>query len=191
MEEMKTLAEIYLPAEQNLIGQLFHTIQSLIREKKKIPYLDADNNPKDEFLEYFTVTEELITFNKKGGNKSKDKVTVKELKEALKLVFRTDEEFTAVGFNKMFGSNKFVTTPMYLFVNMVLEEIKSRKIVGSEISHKSFGSGVISKLEHQKEFVWFKYDEEPKMLSMDYFLLNKEDQMKIKNRLAGAQPELA
>ena len=183
---MKTLAEVYLPAEQTLINQLFRQIQNLIKEKKKIPYLDLDNNPKDEFLEYFVVTDELISFNRRGGNKSKDKVTGKELKEAIKLAFRTDEELNRSGFNKMHGKSTFTNTPLYLLVNLVSEEIAKRKIVNQEVSHQSFGKGVISKLEANKELVWFKYGEELKMLSMEYFTLDNEDASKVKSILTNA-----
>jgi hypothetical protein len=181
---MKTLAEIYLPAEQILISQLFNQIQNIIREKKKIPYLDADNNPKEEYLEYFVMDETTISFNKAGGNKTKDKVTVKELKNAIKLNFRTDEEFTKANFNKMHGKSNITGTPLYLFINLVADEIKKHKIVGQEITHPSFGKGIISKIEPQSESVWFKYGDESKMLSMDYFSLDKDDEQKLQNILA-------
>ena len=182
---MKSLAEIYLPAEQALINNLYRQIQSLIKEKKKVPYLDADNNPKEEFLEYFMITEELISFNKRGGNKTKDKVTVKELKEAIKLAFRTGEELTRTGFNKMHSKSTFTNSSLYLIVSLVVEEIGKRRIIGQEISHQSFGKGTISKIEHHKETVWLKFGEELKMFSMDYIPLSKEDEEKIQSVLAG------
>jgi len=184
---MKTLAEIYLPAEQLLINQLFMQIQDLIKEKKKIPYLDSDNNPKEEYLEYFNITDAMISFNRRGGNKTKDKVTFKELKDAIKLAFRTDEEFTRTGFNKMSGKSNISGTPLYLFINLVVDEIKKRRIVGQEISHQSFGKGIISKIDFKTESVWFKYNDDLKMLSMDYFSLEKEDEQKIKNILDGSE----
>lgn len=182
---MKTLLEMYLPAEQNLINQLFNQIQNEIKEKKKIPYLDADNNPKAENLEYFIIDETTISFNKGIGNKTKDKVTIKELKNAIKLALRTDENFTRANFNKMLGKSNITGTPLYLFVNLVADEITKRKIVGQEITHPSFGKGIISKIEPQAESVWFKYGDDLKMLSMDYFSLDKEDEQKIKSILAG------
>jgi hypothetical protein len=185
MEGMKTFSEIYLPAEQLLIKQLFKMIQDIIKEKKKIPYLDSDNNPKEEYLEYFVVTEAMISFNKRGGNTNKWTVTAKELKDAIKYALRTDEELTRKGFNKMYGISKFVGTPLYLFINLVIDEITKRRMVGQEISHQSFGKGIISKIELQKDSIWFKYNDDLKMLSMDYFPLDKEDAQKIKNILAG------
>lgn len=182
---MKTLAEIYLPAEQLLINQLFQQIQDVIKEKKKIPYLDSDNNPKEESLEYFIITDASISFNKRGGNNTKDKVTFKELKEAIKLAFRTDEELTRSGFNKMFGKTTFASTPLYLFINLVVDEIEKRRIVGQEVSHQSFGKGIIAKIELQKESVWFKYGNDQKMISMDYFSLNRDDEEKIQNKITG------
>ena len=184
---MKTLAEIYLPAEQLLINQLFKQIQDLIKEKKKIPYLDSDNNPKEEYLEYFIITDAMISFNKRGGNKTKDKVTFKELKNAIKLALRTDEEFTRTGFNKMSGKSNIAGMPLYLFINLVIDEIKKRRIVGQEISHQSFGKGIISKIDFKTESVWFKYGDDLKMLSMDYFSLEKEDEQKIKQILEGSE----
>jgi hypothetical protein len=181
---MKTLAEIYLPAEQFLINQLFNQIQNVIREKKKIPYLDSDNNPKEECLEYFIMDEIIISFNKGGGNKTKDKITVKELKNAIKLGFRTDEEFTRANFNKMHGKSNITGTPLYLFINLVADEITKRRIVGQEITNQSFGKGTITKIEPQAESVWFKYGDDLKMLSMDYFLLGEEDEEKLKSILA-------
>ena len=181
---MKTLAEVYLPAEHLLIDRLFMQILDLIKEKKKIPYLDSDNNPREEYLQYFIITEASISFNKKGGNNSKDKVTIKELKDAIKLVFRTGEELTRAGFNKMFGKANFAGTPLYLLINLVVDEIKERKIVGQEISHPSFGRGIISKIELQRKSVWFKYGDDLKMLSMDYFSIDKEDEEKLKNKIA-------
>lgn len=182
---MKTLAEIYLPAEKLLINQLFKQIQNLIKEKQKIPYLDSDNNPKEEFLEYFIITDASISFNRRGGNKTKDKVTTKELKDAIKLAFRTDEELTRTGFNKMYGKSNFSGTPLYLFINLVVNEIKKRRVIGHEIFHQSFGRGIISKIELQKESVWFKYNDDLKMLAMDYFSLETEDEQKIKKILTG------
>lgn len=180
---MKTLAEIYLPAERQLINQFCKKIQDLIKDKKKIPYLDSDNNPKEEFLEYFIISDAMITFNRRGGNKTKDKVTLKELKDAIKLAFRSDEELTRAGFNKMYGKANFAGTPLYLFINLVVDEIKKRRIVGQEISHQSFGKGIISKIDLQNDSVWFKYNDELKSLSMDYFPLEKEDEEKIKGIL--------
>ncbi|MDP2037022.1 MAG: hypothetical protein Q8L04_06535, partial [Ignavibacteria bacterium] len=81
---MKTLSEIYLPAEQQLINHLFDRIKSEIREKKKIVYQESEKNPTEEFLEYFMMTDEVISFNKRGGNKNKCSVKAKELRDALK-----------------------------------------------------------------------------------------------------------
>ena len=180
---MKTLAEIYLPAERLLINQLFNKILNLIKEKKKIPCLDSDNNPKEEFLEYFLISDESISFNRHDGNKKKDKVLTKELKDAIKLAFRSGEELTRTGFNKMHGKSKFVGTPLYLFINLVVDEIEKRRIVGQEILHKTFGKGIINKIDMQKEFVSFEYGDETKPLSMAHFVLNEEDEQKLKNFL--------
>ncbi len=182
---MKTLAEIYLPSEHLLINQLFMQIQDLIREMKKIPFLDADNNPKEESLEYFVITDANISFNKGGSNKTKGKVTLKELKDTVKLAFRSDEELTMTGFSKIFGKSKTTGMPLYLLINLVADEIKKRRIVGQEISHQSFGKGIISKIEYQSDSIWFKYGDGVKILSMDYFTLNDEDEQKIKNKITG------
>ncbi len=180
---MKTLAEIYLPAEQLLINQLFKQIQGVIKEKKKIPYLDSDKNPKEEYLEYFIITDAMISFNRIGGNKKNNKVTAKELKDAIRYTLRTDEELTKQGFNKMYGT--LVGTSLYSLMSLVKDEITKHRIVGHEISHQSFGKGIITKIELQKESVWFKYNDDLKMLSMDYFSLEKEDEQKIKKILDG------
>ncbi len=178
---MKTLAEIYLPVEELLTNQLFNIILDIIKQKKKIPYLDSDKNPKEEYLEYFIVTDALISFNRRGGNKKNNKVTGTQLKDAIKYAMRTDEELTKQGFNKMYGTS--VGTSLYSFISLVKKEITKCRIVGHEISHQSFGNGLISKIEMQKEFVWFKYNDDLKMLSMDHFSLDKEDEQKIKKIL--------
>ena len=181
---MKTLAEIYLPAEQSLIDQLYEKMRAHIKENKKLPYMDSDNNPKEECLEYFITTDSEISFNKRGSKKSKDKVTVKELKNSLKLLFRTEEELTKAGFNKAFGKTKFVESPLYLFLNITADEIRNRRIVGQEITHQTFGKGIISRMELQKDSVWLKCGEENKMLAMDYVTLNDHDEEKLKNILS-------
>jgi len=179
---MKTLAEIYLPAEELLINHFFNMILDIIKQKKKIPYLDSDKNPKEEYLEYFIVTDALINFNRRGGNKKNNKVTGTQLKDAIKYALRTDEELTKQGFNKMYGTS--VGTSLYSFINLVIKEITKCRVIGHEISHQSFGNGLISKIELQKEFIWFKYNDDLKMLSMDHFSLGKEDEQKIKSILA-------
>jgi hypothetical protein len=184
---MKTLAEIYLPVEQQLINELFSAILFEIKEKKKIAFLDQDNNPKDEFLEYFIFTDDGISFNRRGGKKSKDKATFEEVKEGIRLAFRSGEELTRTGFNKMHGKANFVGTPLYLFINIVLDEIKKRRIIGMELIHQTFGKGIISSIEPQKEFIRFVYGEENKMLSMTYFLLNNDDEQKLVNLLSGVE----
>lgn len=184
---MKTLAEIYLPVEQQLINELFTSILYEIKEKKKIAFLDTDNNPKDEFVEYFLFTDDGISFNRRGGNKSKDKTTFEEIKEAIKLAFRSGEELTRTGFNKMHGKANFAGTPMYLFLNIVVEEIKKRRIIGTEVLHQTFGKGIITNIEPQKEFVRFMFGDENKMVSMAYFLLNKDDEQRIANLISGVQ----
>ncbi len=180
---MKTLAEIYLPEEQKLINKLFRNIQTLIKEKKKIPYLDLDGNPKDEFLEYFIVTDELISFNRRFGNKRKDKVSGKELKDAIKLALRSGEELSRTGFNKMFGKSNFVGTPLYLFINLVEDEIAKRRLIGFELTHQSFGKGLITGIDFQKDMVHFSFGDDRKVISMDYFQVNAEDEREVKNRL--------
>jgi len=184
MEGMKTFSEIYLPAEEHLINQIFKMIQDIIQQNKKIPYLNSDKEPKEEYLEYFIVTDALISFNRRGGNKKNNKVTGAQLRDAIRYSLRTNDELTRQGFNKIYGTA--IGVSLYSFVNLLIDEITKRKIVGHEISHNSFGKGLISKIEQQKEFVWFKYNDDHKMLSMDHFTLNKEDQQKIINLLTGA-----
>jgi hypothetical protein len=179
MEGTKTFKEIYLPAEQLFINQVFKMIQDIIKTEKKIPYLDSNKNGQVQYLEYFIVTEAEISFKRRNGDKKKDKVSAKELKDAIKYSLRTDEELTRPNFSKMYGAA--LGTSLYSFINLLIDEITKRKIVGNEISHQSFGRGLISKIELQKEFVWFKYGDDLKMLSMDHFILAKEDVQKIKN----------
>ena len=183
MEGSKTFSEIYLPAEQLFINQLFSMIQDIIKTDRKIPYLDSNKNNQDQLLEYFIVTESEITFKRRNGDKKKDKVASKELKDAIKYALRTDEELTRQGFNKMYGTS--LGTSLFSFISLLIDEIKKRKVVGHKISHQSFGTGIIAKMEMQKEFVWFKYGEDLKMLSMDHFSIEKDDSQKIKNILAG------
>ncbi|MBI3122818.1 MAG: hypothetical protein HYZ10_00300 [Ignavibacteriales bacterium] len=182
---MKTLSEIYLPAELQLINHLFDRIKSEIREKKKIAYVESEKNPTEEFLEYFMITDELISFNKRSGNKNKCAVKAKELRDALKYSLRTDEELTRQKFNKLFGTANFVGTALYLFIDMIKEEIANRRIVGHELTHQVFGVGTITKIEIQNEFVWFKYGEENKRLSMGHFNIAKDDQEKMVSLLIG------
>ncbi len=182
---MKTLSEIYLPAELQLINHLFDRIKSEIREKKKIAYVESEKNPTEEFLEYFMITDELISFNKRSGNKNKCAVKAKELRDALKYSLRTDEELTRQKFNKLFGTANFVGTALYLFIDMIKEEIANRRIVDHELTHQVFGVGTITKIEIQNEFVWFKYGEESKRLSMGHFNIAKEDQEKMISLLIG------
>lgn len=183
MEGIKTFLEIYLPAEQLFISQLFKMILDIIKTDKKIPYLDSNKNGQDQFLEYFIVTEAEISFKRRNGDKKKDKVSAKELKDAIKYALRTDEELTRQGFNKMYGTS--LGTSLYSFISLLTDEIAKRKIIGHKISHQSFGQGMITKLELQKEFLWFKYNDDLKMLSMDHFSLDKADQQKIRDILAG------
>jgi hypothetical protein len=180
---MKTLSEIYLPAEQQLINHLFDQIKREIREKKKISYLESEKNPTEEFLEYFMMTDEVISFNKRSGNKNKCAVKAKELRDALKYALRTDEELTRQKFNKMWGTANFVGTALYLFIDIIKDEIAKRRIVGHEITHQVFGKGTIIKIEIPNEFVWFKYGEESKRLSMGHFSIAKEDQEKMTSLL--------
>ena len=182
---MKTLSEIYLPAELQLINHLFDRIKNEIREKKKIAYVESEKNPTEEFLEYFMITDELISFNKRSGNKNKCAVKAKELRDALKYSLRTDEELTRQKFNKLFGTANFVGTALYLFIDMIKEEIANRRIVGHELTHPVFGVGTITKIEIQNEFVWFKYGEESKRLSMGHFNIDKDDQEKMVSLLIG------
>lgn len=182
---MKTLSEIYLPAEQQLINHLFDRIKAEIREKKKIAYMESEKNPTEEFLEYFMMTDELISFNKRSGNKNKCLVKAKELRDALKYSLRTDEELTRQKFNKLFGTANFVGTALYLFIDIIKEEIANRKIVGREVTHQVFGKGTITKIEIPNEFVSFQYGEESKRLSMAHFSITKDDQEKMTSLLLG------
>jgi len=183
MDRMKNFAEIYLSAERLLINQLFSQIHEVIKEKKKIPYLDKDEIAKEEYLEYFIISDSLISFHRRGGNKTKWSVTGKQLKDAIKYALRTDEELTRKGFNKMYGNSNFVGTPLYLFINLVINEITKHRIVGQEIIHQSFGKGIVTKIEQDKDFVWFKYNGDSKLLSMEYILIQIEDEQKIKDRV--------
>jgi hypothetical protein len=185
MEGMKSFSETYLPTEQILINELFLKIRSQIKEMKKISYIESEKNPKEEFLEFFYMTDSTITFNKRDGNTNRWTITSSQLKDAIKYALRTDGVLTRQGFNKTFGAAKFVGTPLYLFVNLVIDEINQHRIVGQEVSHNSFGKGTISNLEPKEDFLWFKNDENLKKISMDYFWLNKEDEQIIQNKLAG------
>lgn len=189
MEENKTFSEVYLPAEQTLINQLYQTIQNTIKEKKKIPFLDSENKQNDEFLEYFLVTETAISFSRRGGTPNKYSIKPKELRDAIKLALRTDEEINRKSFNKLYGTSNTIGTPLYMFINLILDEIAKRKIVGLEIDHTSFGKGTIAKMELQKNYLWFKYNDELKKLSMDYFSLDTLGQQKINEKFAAAAVE--
>ncbi len=182
---MKTLSEIYLPAELQLINNLHKQIENELREKKKISFIESEKTKKEEFLEYFMITEETISFHRRDNNKSKWGVKVKDLKDALKYALRTDEELSKQKFNKLYGTTNFAGSALYLFVNIVKEEINNRKLVGRELTHQTFGLGMITKIDIQKEFVTFKYGEETKTLSMAHFSIDKESQEQIKSLLLG------
>jgi hypothetical protein len=180
---MKTFSEMYLPAEQLTIDYLFRMIQSIIKEKKKIPFHDSDKSTKEEFLEYFTIADSMISFHRHGGTKNRRSITGKQLKDAIKYALRTDEELTRKGFTKRYGATNFLGLSLYLFVNLVADEITKHKIVEEEVSHQSFGKGLISKIELEKDYFWFKYGEDCKMLSMNHFSLLEEDEQKIINKI--------
>jgi hypothetical protein len=184
---MKTLAEVYLPVEKLLISQLYVKVETTIKEIKKIPYLDSDGNPKDEFLEYFVIAPEVISFNRRNSNKKKEKVTAKELNDAIKLALRTREDLTRTGFNKMYGKSNFVGTPLYLFVNLILEDIAKRRIIGEEITHQTFGSCEISEMELKNDFVFLETEKGTKKIAMEYCFLEKADEEKIKSKVSFPQ----
>lgn len=186
MEETKTFSEVYLPTEQILIDQLFSTIQGIIKEKKKVPFIGTDANSEEEFLEYFLISDTAITFSRRGGSPNKWSLKPKELKDAIKFALRTGEEINRKSFNKMYGPSNLIGTPLYMFINLVIDEITRRKVVGLEIDHNSFGKGVISKMELQKNYIWFKCNDEDKKLSMDFFTLGTGDQLKISERISSA-----
>ena len=184
MDGIKTFSEIYLPAEEQLTNQLVGMIQDTIRSEKKIRYLDPNKNGQEHFLEYFIVTEAEISFKRRNGDKKKDKVSAKELRDAIKYALRTDEELTRQSFAKMYGT--VLGTSLYSLIDLLVDEIKKRKVVGQELSHQSFGTGEVSKLELQRDYLWFKFGDDLKMLSMDHFSLVKEDQQSLKNLLTSA-----
>lgn len=186
VEETKTFSEVYLPAEQTLINQLYNIIQNTIKEKKKIPFLGLDDKPNDEFLEYFLVTETAISFSRRGGTPNKYSVKTKELRDAIKLALRTDEEINRKSFNKLYGTINTIGAPLYMFINLVMDEIARHKVVGIEIDHSSFGKGTIAKMELQKNYLWFKYNDDLKKLSMDFFSLDTLGQQKINEKFAPA-----
>lgn len=179
---MKTLAEIYLPAEQLLVDHFSKMIQDIIKERKKIPYLDSEKNPNEEFLEYFIVTDALISFKRQNSKNKKCEVTGSQLRDAIKYALRTDEALTKQGFNKQFGIN--IGTSIYSFISLITDEIMNKKVFENEISHKAFGKGNITKIEFQNEFVLFKYAEDCKKLSMAHFTLEEEDELMLKNKLS-------
>lgn len=184
MEENKTFSEVYLATEQLLIDQMYQSIKDLIQEKKKIQIPNPADSTKDEFLEYFFITDTAMTFNCRGAVTTKWTITTKALKDAIKYALRTDEEITRKSFNKMYGTSNIVGTPHYLITSIILDEIVKHRVVGLEVSHNQFGKGLISKMELQKNYLWFKYNEELKKISMDYFTLLTEDQLKINAKIA-------
>lgn len=184
MEECKSFAELYLPLENILVDKLYQKIIGIIKEKKKIPYLDSEGNPKDEYLEYFNISETEISFNRRGGNKNKWKVKPKELKDAIRYALRSDMTLNRKNYNKMYGTSNFVGTPLFLFVNLVNEYIEKHQVVGIELTHNQFGVGIITGIDKAKNTLLFKFGEETKTLSMDYFQLTSEDQGKIAAKIS-------
>jgi len=184
VEECKSFAELYLPSEIMLVDKLYQKIIRIIKEKKKIPYLDSDGNPKDEFLEYFNISETEISFNRRGGNKNKWKVKPKDVKDAIRYALRSDIALNRKNYNKMYGPSNFVGTPLYLFVNIVNEDIEKHQVVGLELTHNQFGIGIISDIDKAKNILSFKFGEESKPISMDFFQLSAEDQGKIAAKLS-------
>ncbi len=184
MEENKTFSEVYLETEQILIDQLHQMILDIIKEKKKIQNPTAEENSKEEFLEYFFITDTNISFNSRGTASTKYTVTTKALKDAIKFTLRNDEELTKKSFNKMYGTSNFVGAPYFLLISLIKEEIIKRRIIGLEVMHNQFGKGLITRMELQKNYLWFKYNEDHKKLSMDFFSLVSEDQQKINSKIA-------
>ncbi|KUO60668.1 hypothetical protein APF79_02540 [bacterium BRH_c32] len=182
---MSTLAEVYLEKEKVLIDQLYNKIENNIKEMKKIPYLDSEGNPKEEALEYFVFTPEAITFNKRQGTKRKDKITTKELRDALKNSLRIGADITKAKINKTYGKSTFAGTPLYLFLNIVFDEIKKRSIVGEEIEHQTFGNCMIESMELENDFMMLKTYDDTKKVSMNYITLNPADEAKIMNKIGG------
>jgi hypothetical protein len=70
-----------------------------------------------------------------------------------------------------------------------MDEIAKRKVVGMEIDHTSFGKGTIAKMELQQNYLWFRYNDELKKLSMDYFALDAPGQQKISEKFAPVSTE--
>jgi hypothetical protein len=184
MEENKSFSEVYLETEQLLIDRLYQTIKDTIQEKKKIQILDPADSSKEENLEYFFITDTAITFNSRTAVTTKCAVTTKALKDAIKYALRTDEEITRKSFNKMYGTSNIVGAPHYLLISLIKDEIIKHRVVGLEVSHVQFGLGLISRMELQKNYLWFKFNEELKKISMDYFSLKTEDQQKINAKIA-------
>lgn len=182
---MSTLAEVYLEKEKALIEQLYEKIENNIKEMKKIPYLDSEGNPKEEALEYFVITPESITFNKRQGTKRKDKITTKELRDALKNSLRIGADITKAKINKTYGKSTFAGTPLYLFLNIVYDEIERKSIVGEEITHQTFGNCLIEGMELENDFMLLKTPDDTKKVSMNYITLNAEDEAKIKHKIEG------
>ncbi|MFA7289212.1 MAG: hypothetical protein WC055_10090 [Melioribacteraceae bacterium] len=182
---MATLADVYLKSEQELIEKLYDKIENNIREIKKIPYLDSDGNPKEEALEYFVITQDSITFNKKHGTKRKDKISPKELKDALKLSLRTGGDVTKAKIKKMYGKSTFAGTPLALFLNIVVDDIVKKSIVGEEIYHQTFGNSLIEGMELDNDFMLLKTLDDTKKVSMNYVTLTPADESKIKSRISG------
>lgn len=84
----------------------------------------------------------------------------------------------------MYGTSNFVGTPHYYLISIIKEQIAAHKVIGLEVSHNQFGKGFITGMELQKNYLWFKYTEDHKKLSMDFFKLDSEDQLKINSKIA-------
>ncbi|MCK9279972.1 MAG: hypothetical protein M0P71_05090 [Melioribacteraceae bacterium] len=181
---MATLAEVYLEKEQALIDQLYDKIENNIKEMKKIPYLDSEGNPKEEALEYFVITHEAITFNKRNGAKRKDKITSKELRDGLKNSLRSGPDFIKGKISKLYGKSTFAGTPLYLFLNIVVDDIVKKSIVGEEIYHQTFGNSLIEGMELDNDFMLLKTLDDTKKVSMNYITLTPADEAKIKSRIS-------
>jgi len=107
------------------------------------------------------------------------------LRDALKNSLRIGADITKAKINKTYGKSTFAGTPLYLFLNIVFDEIKKRSIVGEEIEHQTFGNCMIESMELENDFMMLKTYDDTKKVSMNYITLNPADEAKIMNKIGG------